>query len=109
MIITPSKALDMIVEESKKVVAEESIGLKASLVIAAPVDTGNFKAGWQIKKINDLHFQIYNPVEYSSILWGGYRNVNGVNRGSRQWMDGGDPLLAKTDNNITRRLDKIKH
>ena len=109
MIISPSKALDMIVSDSKKVIAEEAIGLKASLVIASPVDTGNFKAGWQMKKINDLHFQIYNPVSYASILFAGRRTVNGKTYGSLQWFDGGDGMVAKTDNNITRRLNNIKH
>jgi len=109
MIISPSEALDMIVADSKKVIAEEAIGLKASLVIAAPVDTGHFKAGWQIKKINDLHFQIYNPVEYSSILWAGVRFVNGKKYGSEQWALGGSPMLEKTDLSITRRLNNIKH
>ena len=128
MIISPSEALDMILEESKKVVAEEAIGLKASLVIASPVGApetwknqagarwavangyvgGTFKGSWQIKKINDLHFQITNPLEYASVLFAGYRNVNG-GIGSKQWMDGGDGLVQKTDNNITRRLNNIKH
>ena len=120
MIVSPSEALDMIVADSKKVIAEEAIGLKASLVIASPVGTpettgikgyvgGTFKAGWQMKKINDLHWQIYNPVEYSSILFAGRRTVNGKTYGSLQWFDGGDGMVAKTDNNITRRLNNIKH
>ena len=109
MIISPSKALDMIVEDSKMIIAEEAIGLKADLVISSPVDTGAYKAGWQIKKINDLHFQIYNAISYSSIIFAGRRVVNGKAYGSLQFPLGGDPLVAKTDNNITRRMKNIKH
>ena len=119
-IVTPSEGLDLIVKDAKKIIATEALGLKADLVSAAPVGNpatwktkyppknyvgGTFKAGWQMKKVSDLHFQIYNPVEYASILWRGYRN----GRGSKQWPDGGDIMLKQTDNAINRRMASIKH
>ncbi len=107
-IVTPSEGLDLIVKDAKKIIASEALGLKADLVSAAPVDTGNFKAGWQMKKVSDLHFLIYNPVKYASILWAGRRTVGGKAYGSEQWTNGGDPMLKQTDISISRRMQGIK-
>ena len=97
--MTPSEALDYIERESIKVIETESLTLKANLVTAAPVDTGAFKRSWSIKKLNPLHFQISNRMNYADVLWGGW---------SKQWPAGGTPLLERANNAMHRRFKGIK-
>jgi len=104
----PSKALDDIMERSAKIVGQEALRLKTDLVVAAPVATGVFKANWQMRKISDLKWQIFNPTEYGSILWAGIRTVGNRTYGSHKWPEGGDPMLNRASLSITKRLASIR-
>lgn len=109
--MTPKQALDAIMAESEKVIASEAIGLNTELKIIAGggmKKTGNFQRGFKIERISKLQWRISNPVEYSSILAGGRRFVNGKYLGSINWAGGLSPMLEKTSNDITRRLDGIR-
>lgn len=103
-----SDALTSIMDDAEEIVASEALGLKADLETVAPVDTGAFRNAYKIEERGKMQWRISNRMEYASILFAGYRIVDGVARGSLQWVGGGDPMLEATNNSIERRLNRIK-
>ena len=101
-------ALTDVMDSAEKIITDEALALKADLEEVAPVDTGAFKNAWKIEQKSKMRWQISNRMEYASILFAGYRIVDGVARGSVQWQGGGDGLLEATNNSMERRLNRIK-
>lgn len=65
------------------------------LVLASPVDSGEFRGAWELIPEGKLSWTIKNPMNYASFLWIGYRTINGHHFGSLQWFEGGEPMLKK--------------
>ena len=107
----PSDALETLMKQSERVVAEESYALYADFKLASPVDTGMFKQSWVLSKKSGqsgLAWTIFNPLEYASILYDGRRKVGGRKYGSDQWPNGGEPMVQNTDITITQRIKRLK-
>ena len=103
----PSEELAIIHKKQLDVVAEEVITLFDKFVKVSPVDTGAFKGAWAIKK-NKLSWIITNDMEYATILFTGRRKAGNKEYGSKQWPEGGDPILMKFNRTLKRRLKKVK-
>jgi len=106
-----SKALDDILNESEKVIASEAIGLHTDLLVlssGAMKKTGHFNRSFDIRRKGKMKWTISNSADYASILANGRRLVGGRYYGSVSWQGGLSPMLEKTNNDITRRLDKIR-
>lgn len=110
---SPEVALERIMRKSERALKRTVYKLHTDLIKAAPVDTGSFKIAWKVREENPQKFYITNAMEYTSILWRGRRPFpNGKGKmqmyGSKQWPEGGDPMLAKSNIALQKQLDAIK-
>lgn len=107
---TPTQALAKVERQIYEAIGVMATQLHYDLQTVAPVDTGQFKINWTVYQIKDGVWRIHNNVLYASILWRG-RDVfdgNGYETGSKYWPNGGDPMLAKADIELTRQLELIR-
>ncbi|MCD6526608.1 MAG: hypothetical protein J7K75_06435 [Desulfuromonas sp.] len=122
---SPSEALDKIMKQTRQILKETVYEFHTALIKAAPVGTpestgvkgyigGHFKLSWRVKAIDEDHYIISNNAStkeqesYASILWRGRRSVNGIMRGSTQWMAGGEPMLQQREIVMGMKLKAIK-
>lgn len=106
--MTPSEELAKLYHAQIQLIAEEVANLFTKLLKSSPVDTGAFRASWEIERTSETSWVITNDVEYAEILWDGVRMVAGKKYGSDQWPDGGDIMLERFNRMITRKLDKLR-
>jgi hypothetical protein len=104
--MTPSQELELLYAKQIKTVAKGVTNLYADFIRVSPVDTGMFKAAWDMSNRGDMKWLISNNMEYATILFDG-RDPQ-TKRGSEQWAEGGLPMLQKFDRELTRELDAIR-
>ena len=104
--MTPSEELNSLISKKDRLIAEKVSNFYSDLVKASPVDTGTFRASWDLQKSN-YKWTISNNAEYASILFGGRRLAGNKMIGSEQWQEGGEPMLQRFENDLQRNLDNM--
>ena len=70
--------------------------------------TRHFKNSIMATKKTKYGWVIHMKAKYSSILWAGRRQIDGRYYGSLGWYNGGEPMLRKMGNDITRRVKDVR-
>jgi len=104
----PSEELVELYEKQIQIVAEEVANLFTRFLKSSPVDTGAFRAAWDLEQKSPTSWVISNDMEYAEILFDGRRLVAGKWFGSDQWPDGGHVMLERFNKIIARKLDRIR-
>lgn len=104
----PSKELMELYQKQIRTVAEEVANLFARFIKSSPVDTGAFRAAWDLRQSGPTSWVISNDMEYAEILFDGRRFVAGKWLGSDQWPEGGEVMLKRFNKIVERRLNKIR-
>jgi hypothetical protein len=91
------------IKEYQEVFKEELTELQSKIIVGSPVDTGHFKNSWQLTTFEPtkLEFRMINPVKYGLALWRYKHSLQG-------WSpNGGDELVAETEQNIKHRFSLV--
>lgn len=97
---TLNNAQDNYKKETKKLLNEIGMKLKARVVLKTPVDTGVLRRSWKYKTINENEGILSNGVHYAQYVEYGHRT-----RGGKSFIDG-VYMLEKSVKEIESELDK---
>lgn len=97
---TLNNAQDNYKKETKRLLNEIGMKLKARVVLKTPVDTGVLRRSWKYKTINENEGILSNGVHYAQYVEYGHRT-----RGGKSFIDG-VYMLEKSVKEIESELDK---
>jgi hypothetical protein len=104
---TVTEAMERLKIEYQKVLGTVVIDMFNEFVHVTPVDTGQLKTSWSMKKKGD-GWVLTNNMEYASIIFDGLQFVAGRMYGSNQLPMGLDPVIFKYNKILEDKLKGIR-